>query len=132
VGAIDSFVKSSLGRDLKTLDVLHAARDLRNAKSYHRSEWALDGPAALQPVLPDEAARQAKWNKIKPFMWVADAVAACPDLTQQLCTATGMTWHYHPITFMEFVNRLIQRENGEVAEPDFKDTNVEIEGGFLT
>ena len=132
LGAIESFAKSSLGGDLKTLDLSRAARDLRGVKSYHKSEWALDGPAALQPVLPDEAAREAKWKKIKPFMWVADAVAACPDLAQQLCSATGMTWHYHPITFMEFVNGLIQRENGDVAEADLKDTNVEMEDGFLT
>ena len=65
-------------------------------------------------------------------MWVADAVAACPDLGTQLCTATGMMWHYHPITFMEFVNRLILNENGQVSEPDFKDTNVEMQDGFLT
>ena len=132
VGAVDKFVKTALGRDLNTLDVARAARDLHNVKSYHKSEWALEGPAALQPVLPDDAARQAKWTRIKYFMWVADAVAACPDLSQQLCTATGMMWHYHPITFMEFINRLILRENGQVAEPDFKDTNVEMEGGFLT
>ena len=132
VGAVGSFVQSSLGSDLKTLDVARASRDLRTVKSCHKSEWALEGPAALQPVLPDEAARQAKWIKIKYFMWVADAVAACPDLANQLCTPAGMMWHYHPITFMEFVNKLIQRENGQVAEPDFKDTNVELENGFLT
>ena len=65
-------------------------------------------------------------------MWVADAVAACPDLGTQLCGATGMMWHYHPITFMDFVNRLILNENGRVSEPDFKDTNVEMKDGFLT
>jgi hypothetical protein len=132
VGAVDKFVKAALGHDLNTLDVARAARDLHNVKSYHKSEWALEGPAALQPVLPDDAARRAKWARIKCFMWVAEAVAACPDLSQQLCTATGMMWHYHPITFMEFVNRLILRENGQVDEPDFKDTNVEMESGFLT
>jgi hypothetical protein len=65
-------------------------------------------------------------------MWVADAVSACPDLANQLCDATGMMWHYHPVTFMEFVNRLILRENGYVTEPDYKDTNVEMQGAFLT
>jgi hypothetical protein len=33
---------------------------------------------------------------------------------------------------MEFVNRLILNENGRVSEPDFKDTNVEMQDGFLT
>jgi hypothetical protein len=114
------------------LDILRAAKDLRKVKTYHKSEWALADASALEPVLPDAAARNAKWEKIKKFMWVADAVAACPDLSTQLCTATGMMWHYHPVTFMEYVNRLILRENGQVSEPDFHDTNVEMEDGFLT
>ena len=132
INALNRFVRTSLGADLNTLDIARAARDLHNVKSYHKSEWALEGPAALQPVLPDDASRQAKWSKIKYFMWVADAVAACPDLAQQLCSAAGTMWHYHPITFMEFVNRLIQRDNGQVAEPEFKDTNVDMEDAFLT
>jgi hypothetical protein len=132
VAALDTFVKDKLKDGIDTLDILRAARDLRKVKSYHKSEWALADASALQPVLPDAAARNAKWEKIKKFMWVADAVAACPDLATQLCSATGMMWHYHPVTFMEFVNRLVLRENGQVSEPDFKDTNVEMEEGFLT
>jgi hypothetical protein len=132
VPAIDKFVKDKLGDGIDTLDVLRAARDLRKVKSYHKSEWSLSDASALVPVLPNTAARNATWNKIKTFMWVADAVAACPDLGTQLCAATGMMWHYHPIAFMEFVNRLILNENGRVSEPDFKDTNVEMQDGFLT
>jgi hypothetical protein len=132
VPAIDKFVKDKLGDGIDTLDVLRAARDLRKVKSYHKSEWSLADASSLVPVLPDAAARNANWSKIKAFMWVADAVAACPDLGTQLCTAAGMMWHYHPITFMEFVNRLILNENGQVSEPDFRDTNVEMQGGFLT
>ena len=132
VPAIDKFVKDKLGDGIDTLDVLRAARDLRKVKSYHKSEWSLADASALVPVLPDAAARNANWNKIKSFMWVADAVAAYPELGTQLCAATGMMWHYHPITFMEFVNRQILNENGQVSEPDYKDTNVEMQGGFLT
>jgi len=132
VPALNRFVVDKLKDGIDTLDILRAASDLRKVKSYHKSEWALADASALQPVLPDTAARNAKWAKIKKFMWVADAAAACPDLATQLCSATGMMWHYHPVTFMEFVNRLILHENGQVSEPDFKGTNVEMEDGFLT
>src|SRR6202011_1570206 len=93
---------------------------------------ALADASALTPVLPDAAARNTIWNKIKYLMWIADAGAACPDLSTQLCDATGMTWHYHPITFMEFVNQLVLRENGQVSEPDYGDTNVTMRDEFLT
>ncbi len=134
VSTIQKFVTSRNGQGLDTIDILTAARELRLVKSYHKSEWALQSPDALMPVLPGpfEAFRQAYWNRLKHFMWVADAVAACPDLSAQLCDAAGMTWHYHPVTFMEFVNRLVVEENGQLNEPDLTATNVALEDSYLT
>lgn len=127
--ALDAFVA---GAAVNTLDILRAASDLRMVKSFHKSEWALTGPDALTPVLPDAAARNSVWNRIKHFMWVADAVAACPDLSTQLCDSAGMMWNYHPVTFMEFVNNLVAQENGHVAQSEYHDTNVTMAGEFLT
>ena len=130
--AINSFVQSVVGQGITQLDVLRAARALRNAKSYHKSVWSLSSADSLKPVLPDEASRKRAWKSIEKFTWVADAVAACPDLSSQLCDATGMVWHYHPVTFMDFVNNLVLRENAQADEPDYHDTNVVMDGEFLT
>lgn len=129
---IDNFVRSTTGQPITELDVVRAAPDLRRVKAFKKSEWALQNADALQPVLSTASARQAHWNRIRHFMWVADAVAAFPDLATQLCDATGMMWHYHPVTFMSFVNRRIQKENQQLAEPSFGNTNVTMSGPYLT
>ncbi len=129
---VEKFVTAIAGQPLSRLDVLRAAKDLRKVKSYHKSEWSLADAAALTPVIPNATQRNKFWNSLKHFMWHADALAACPDLTTQLAAADGLMWHYHPITFMHFVNGLILKENGQVSEPDSADTNVTMEGEFLT
>ncbi len=128
--ALNKFVS---GARVMLLDILRAATELRKVKSFHKSEWALADASSLTPVLPDAAARNSFWAKIKYFMWIADAVAACPDLSTQLwLDANGMMWHYHPVTFMDFVNQLVLRENGKVSPTDYSDTNVEMQDEFLT
>jgi hypothetical protein len=73
------------------------------------------------------------WPHFQRFSWVAEAVEANPALQQQLGDATGMFWHYHPMTFMQHVNRLVAGENLETLEAEDTDVNVEIDdGGFLT
>ncbi len=129
---IDKFLLTAEKEGLTTLDILRAAKDLRLVKSYHKSEWSLPNADSLKPLIKNDKARDAKWNKLKHFMWVADAIAACPDLTTQLCDANGMMWFYHPIKFMEVVNRFILEENREVSEPSAVHTNVIMEEGYLT
>lgn len=129
---IDRFVRSTTGQAITELDVVRAAADLRRVKAFKKSEWALQGPDALAPVLSTASARKAHWNRIQHFMWVADAAAAFSDLATQLCDASGMMWHYHPITFMSFVNRRVQKENQQLAEPDYANTNVALSGSYIT
>lgn len=123
----DILLASAVG----VVDILRKSALLRQVKSYHKSEWALSSKDDLAPVVP-EARREGVWNALQHFMWIKDAVAVYPDLKTQLCDEKGFFWHYHPITFMDFINRLILEENGEVSEPDYRNTNVVIEGGFLT
>jgi N-acetylmuramoyl-L-alanine amidase-like protein len=134
VASIDRFVQDRQGNGIDTLDVLRAARELRRVKSFHKSEWALANADALKPVIPDyfAAFRERIWARLKNFMWVSDAVAQCSDLSSQLCDAKGMMWHYHPFTFMKFVNELVAEDNGQVSEPDAANTNVSLENGYLT
>jgi len=134
VPQIDQFVQDTQGDGIDTLDVLAASRELRLVKSFHKSEWALDSADALKPVIPDffVAYRQKRWARLKNFMWVSAAIAACPDLTSQLCDARGLMWHYHPITFMNFVNHMIAEDNGQVSEPDTNNTNVSLNDDYLT
>ena len=134
VPEIDRFVKDQAGDGIDTVDVLRAARELRKVKSFHKSEWALASADALKPVIPDpmSAYREHHWSRLKNFMWIRDAIDRCPDLSSQLCDATGMMWHYHPFTFISFVNKLIANDNGQVSEPDASNTNVSLENGYLT
>ena len=128
---IDALVQDAAGDGIDMTDVLRAMDRLRLVKSYYRSEWALQSRDNLDPVVP-ESRREAVWEKLRHFMWVSDAIAACPDLETQLCDRTGFFWHYHPITFMKFVNNLIREQNGETDESRYSQTNVEIDNGFLT
>lgn len=129
---INRFVLDRTGNGIDHVDILRAAQDLRVIKSYHKSEWALANANALRPVIRGGQTRDQRWEKLKHFMWVADAVSKYPDLATQLCDAEGMMWHYHPFTFMDYVNRMVLEENREVEEPPFADTNVVMENGYLT
>ncbi len=129
---LDRFVNDITGDGIDRLDVLRAAKDMRRIKSYHKSEWAMSSADQLTDLIPSRSLRESTWEKLRKFMWVADAVNVNPDIAAQLCDASGFMWHYHPVTFMAFVNRLVLEENGEVEEPDMRNTNVVMEGGYLT
>jgi N-acetylmuramoyl-L-alanine amidase len=135
VPKINQFVNAH-GATIDTMDMVAAAPQLRTVKSFHKSEWAMSSSDALIPALPGDylkPLRDVTWEtRLKHFMWVSDAVAANGDLSSQLCDAKGMMWHYHPIKFMEFVNNLVLQENGHVSEPDARNTNVNVEDGYLT
>ena len=63
----------------------------------------------------------------------ASATGAPANMFEQLGDATGMFWHYNPITVMKHVNGLILAENRELQEDEFTDTNVLVdEDYFLT
>jgi hypothetical protein len=132
ITTLDQYLVDQNGDGLDMNDLLRAAPQLRNVKSYHKSEWAYTGAAALDPLQLPQADRDEIWSRIQHFMWLADALSVCPDLTTQLCDATGFVWNYHPITFLAHVNRVVQEENGEVDEPDASNTNVVMEGDYLT
>lgn len=128
---IDNFVRDTAGDGIDMADIFRASAQLRNVKSHYRSEWALSSENDLAPLVPP-ARRASVWESLRHFMWLSDALSACSDIEAQLCDSNGFFWHYHPITFMAFVNRLILEENAEVQEPDFRNTNVTIEEGYLT
>ena len=128
---LDSLVRDAAGDGIDTLDILRAARHLRNVKSYHKSEWALTLEDHLAPIIPS-ILRMFTWSSIKHFMWIPDAVKVYPNLSTELCDANGFCWHYHPITFMNFINRLILEENSEISELDMRNINVVMQGGYLT
>jgi hypothetical protein len=130
--ALDAFVTDRLGDGIDMMDILRGARELRRVKAYHKSEWALANADALSQVIPNTTTRNNLWQtRIRHFMWVADAAAAYTDLPAQLTDAQGLMWHYHPITFMEFINRRVVAENGQVNEPSATNTNVTMEDGYL-
>jgi hypothetical protein len=115
----------------KGADPLLIAEHFRNAKIFHKSEWALSGPDDFKPVLSGKKSREDEWDTVRHFVWIKDAIAKYPDLRTELCDEQGLVWNYHPITFMTHVNQLVDHENGELIEPDLRQTNVVMEDEFL-
>lgn len=133
VQTLDRFLVDTNGDGLDVIDVLRAAPSLRNVKAFHKSEWALTSADQIEALIPNARRRTIYWPHFRRFSWVPDAVAAYPDLTDQLGDGNGMFWHYHPITLIQHVNRLILGENREAREEEYTDTNVVIdEDSFFT
>lgn len=122
-------------------------RNLRHAKLWMRSEWALDdesGPDALQPVVErweplalsetvlSTKAAEFLWKEWKPYTWVKEFELLCRDMEQEknhykkLFDSVGGVWHYHPITFLAYVNRLVALENGR----EFEGGDLEAEASY--
>ena len=112
-------------------DVVAVSAQLRDAKSYHKSEWSLSSANQLRRSIPNATQRAALWTHINRFTWIAEARAANVSLQNQLCNANGMLWHYHPITFVQHINKLILSENREIRENEYHATNVEIDDDFF-
>lgn len=122
--------KAGVGPSEMMHDVAPKFRDLRVR---HRSSWSWDKPELLRGVASD-ASIKSDWPHLSRMMWVQDALAANPDLKKQLGDS-NFFWHYHPITFMAAINRLIVGENREITQTHFDDvkSNVEVdEDYFLT
>ena len=133
---VNEFITDLEGDGVDTADIIRSLPGLRNAKTFHISEWALENADALTPIFSDSAGgreqRDLLWATLQHFMWVRDALGLLPELEGQLCDSNGRCWHYHPVTFMKHVNELVLHENGQVDEPDLTETNVVMQGGFIT
>jgi N-acetyl-anhydromuramyl-L-alanine amidase AmpD len=133
VAALDRYLRDQVGDGIDVVDVLRAARELRNVKAMHKSEWALTAEAEIEPLVPHPDRRRVLWPHFSRFSWVSEAIAANARLRNDLGDAAGMFWHYHPITFMHHMNTLVTAENREVPEAADHDINVETdEDYFLT
>lgn len=128
---LNSFLKDAKGDGIDNIDVLEAAKDLRNAKTYHMSEWAITKKAQIEPVITNKSQLDNIWKNWQTFTFIKEAIDVCPELKDHL-GEKGIYWHYHPITFMDHINKLIQSENREVPEELDKDTNVAInDDGYI-
>ncbi len=131
VRTLDTHLIDAYGDGLDVIEVLRAAPELRNVKAFHKSEWALTSADQMSEVIPIASQRQEIWLHMNRFIWIPDAVNANPVLSDQLGDQNGMFWHYHPITFMHHVNKLILGENREIREEEYEDTNVEIDEDYF-
>lgn len=133
VPTLDRFLLDQLGDGIDLVDVLQAARQLRDVKVLHKSEWSLTSEEQIRTLVPHADRRRVLWPHMRRFSWVAEAIAANPQLQQHLGDGSGMFWHYHPITFMQHMNQLVAGENREIPESEYHDTNVELdEDDFIT
>ena len=128
---LNSFVTDVYGDGIDRIDILRAAPQLRDAKALHKSEWSVTSESQIESLIPHRDRRRVLWPHISRFSWVAEAIAANPDLRTQLGDANGIFWHYHPVRFMQFVNQLILGENRETPESEYHDTNVEISEDYF-
>jgi hypothetical protein len=105
------------------------AREMRNFKTLHTSEWALTREEQLKRVLPNPRDRRQQFVHRRRFAWVAEAIdaakaqAAAKSLKGGDLSAAeffggsqGQFWHYHPIVFIAHIGRLVRRESVEIAE----------------
>lgn len=122
-----------------------ATPTLRHAKVWRTSEWALDLDAergrakALEPVLlrrhPWLAGRQsaleqraaAAWEGWTPYMWVGAFREVAPEAAALLFDDQGRCWHYHPITFLAWINEAVRVANGPEREGAAGDEGDEVE-----
>jgi N-acetyl-anhydromuramyl-L-alanine amidase AmpD len=133
VNTLNRFITDVSGDGIDTVDVLRAAPQLREVKALHKSEWSLTSESQIRTLIPHDERRRALWPHIRRFSWVAEAVRVNPGLRRQLGDQNGMFWHYHPITFMAYINRLIRGEHREIEEREHTRTNVEIdEDGYFS
>lgn len=131
--AIDGFVTDRFSDGIDKIDVLEAAPRMRELRTLHKTEWSLTSEAELTTAIPSQRRRAQLWEHIERFTWVREAIAANPDLQTELCDGNGMLWHYHPIRFMAYVNKLILGENRERREEEDHAINVEVdEDNFIT
>ncbi len=129
---INRFVSDVAGDGVDRYDIFKAAPRMRNVKVLHKSEWALDNEDQIKPLIPDDQKRAIFWPHIYRFSWFNEALSANPVLRRQLGD-DGVFWHYHPVTFMYYINDLIGKENLERRERFYTlnggnpQTNVEID-----
>jgi N-acetyl-anhydromuramyl-L-alanine amidase AmpD len=130
---INDFVLDVSGDNIDLADLQTAAPKMRNVRALHKSEWSLTKEEEIEPLVPSSLRRSIAWPHIKRFSWLKEAIAANASIQTDLGDAKGMFWHYHPITFMNYINELIAGENREVTESEDHDINTEVgEDGYLT
>ncbi|HEV8605855.1 MAG TPA: M23 family metallopeptidase [Tepidisphaeraceae bacterium] len=110
---------------------LAAAPKLRDLRVLHMSTWGWNKGMAFEAILLDPL-----WGSqllhVQRMMWFEDALAANPVLKKQLGDKP-LFWHYHPITFMAAINRLIVAENREIIEAPWQGAvaNVEVNDDYF-
>jgi|GEM_PF-2865926 len=130
--AINSLIDDVSGDGVDRDDIFRAASRMRNVKVLHMSEWALTDESQIEVLVPNKKKRSEFWPHLHRFSWFKEATSANPDLSRQL-GEKGFFWHYHPITFMKYMNELVHKENFERDERSFTVnggdplTNVEID-----
>lgn len=120
---------AAAGADPAAMMTVVAPR-LRDIRVRHRSSWSWDRPELLNGVA-SPASIKMNWPHLSRMMWVQDALLANPDLVRQLGNS-NFFWHYHPITFMAAINRLILGENREITQAPFQNvpSNVEVDEDY--
>ncbi len=110
---LDGILKDRMNTELAKADPVIAARILRDAATYHLSEWAIaetafdkqyesiikKHPFKKKTILKQ---KEQQWAHINRFLWWQDA---CKNqaLAKQL-GKEGFAYFYHPVTFMQCVN----------------------------
>ncbi len=122
---LENVLKNKTNRGLADADIATAALCLREAKTYHLSEWAVRSEDALRKIFDREikkhpeketelnARREEQWKHISRFTWWEESIS---DNTVREQLGTGFVWHYHPITFMQCINENVATDYTEIPK----------------
>jgi hypothetical protein len=116
---LESVLMNKINKGLDEANIALAAVCLREAKTYHISEWAIRSEDALKKIYDREIKKHPEkeaelkvrcseqWKHISRFTFWEEVVA---DNTQREQLGDGFVWHYHPVTFMQCVNENIAKD----------------------
>ncbi len=123
---LDSVLTAKMNQGLNDADPIVAAFFLREAKTYHISEWAFS-KSALEKIYeleikkhPNdktllEKSRDEDWAHINRFLWWKDACSASQELAKVL-GKDGFAYYYHPVTFIQCINENVALEYTEIPK----------------
>ena len=136
-GMLDSYVYDTADDGIDIVDIKNAAPGMRSHAIKSRSEWSLTDKAQLghhQAAVTDD-----EWaTLIRPLCFHADiaADAAAPAAEIGPFHRNTTVWHFHPFTFLQWMNERVERHERILAEQDKPrptfTSNVRISGGYVT
>ncbi|BBO85943.1 hypothetical protein DSCO28_65090 [Desulfosarcina ovata subsp. sediminis] len=136
-GMLDSYVRDAAGDGIDIVDIKNAAPGMRSLAIQSRSEHTLTDKSQLGHH--NVAVTDDEWTMlIRPLCFHADitADAAAPAVEIGPYHGTTTVWHFHPFTFLQWMNQRVDRHDQILADQDkarpHLQSNIVINNGYVT